>query len=108
MRIDANGKSSRQRGKGTRLNTVFYCIQSGPRRDEARRMLQPQELVVARLLPTIRARLARELVHTYKMKQVGLAPSMGMTQPAGSQYNSISRSADHEIFHLIPERRALQ
>src|SRR6266446_1957356 len=35
MRIDANVKLSRQRGKGTRLNTVLYCIHSGPRRDEA-------------------------------------------------------------------------
>src|SRR5437879_13799613 len=91
MRIDANGKSSRQRGKGTRLNTVFYCIQSGPRRDEARWMLQPQELVVARLLPTIRARLARELLHTYKMKQVDVAHSMGITQAAEGQHNPQTR-----------------
>jgi predicted transcriptional regulator len=40
-------------------------------------MLQPQELVVARLLPAIRARLARELLQTYKMKQVDVARSMG-------------------------------
>jgi len=103
MRIDANGKSSRQRGKGTRLNTVFYCIQSGPRRDEARRMLQPQELVVARLLPTIRARLARELLHTYKMKQVDVAHSMGITQAAVSHYNTQSRGVDQEMLRLFPE-----
>src|SRR3989475_10832843 len=103
MRIDANGKLSRQRGKGTRLNTVLYCIQSGPRRDEARRMLQPQELVVARLLPTIRARLARELLHTYKMKQVDVARAMGITQAAVSHYNTQSRGVDQEMLRLFPE-----
>src|SRR5712692_233286 len=66
-------------------------------------MLQPQELVVARLLPTIRARLARELLHTYKMKQVDVAHSMGITQAAVSHYNTQSRGVDQEMLRLFPE-----
>src|SRR6266571_2342277 len=66
-------------------------------------MLQPQELVVAKLLPTIRARLARELLRTYKMKQVGVARSMGITQAAVSHYNTQSRGMDQEMLRLFPE-----
>ena len=66
-------------------------------------MLQPQELVVARLLPTIRARLARELLHTYKMKQVDVAHSMGITQAAVSHYNTQSRGVDQAMLRLFPE-----
>lgn len=66
-------------------------------------MLQPQELVVAKLLPTIRARLARELLRTYKMKQVNIARSMGITQAAVSHYNTQSRGVDHEMLRLFPE-----
>src|SRR2546426_9421836 len=66
-------------------------------------MLQPQELVVAKLLPTIRARLARELLRTYKMKQVDVARSMGITQAAVSHYNTQSRGVDQEMLRLFPE-----
>jgi len=66
-------------------------------------MLQPQELVVAKLLPTIRARLARELLRTYKMKQVDVARAMGITQAAVSHYNTQSRGVDQEMIRLFPE-----
>src|SRR5213080_3784946 len=79
MRFDTNRESSR---RGTKRDTVKYDVILYSLRSQtgrARWMLQPQELVVARLLPTIRARLARELLHTYKMKQVDVARSMGIT-----------------------------
>src|SRR2546428_1639914 len=66
-------------------------------------MLHPQELVVAKLLPTTRARLARELLRTYKMKQVDVARSMGITQAAVSHYNTQSRGVDQEMLRLFPE-----
>src|SRR5207247_11205996 len=72
----------------------------------ALRMLQPQELVVAKLLPTIRARLARELLRTYKMKQVDVARSMGITQAAVSHYNTPGRGVDQEMLRLFPEIKA--
>jgi predicted transcriptional regulator len=66
-------------------------------------MLQPQELVVAKLLPTIRARLAKELLRTYKMKQVDVARSMGITQAAVSHYNTQSRGVDQDMMRRFPE-----
>src|SRR5437870_13545762 len=66
-------------------------------------MLQPQELMVAKLLPTIRARLARELLRTYKKKQIDVARSMGITQAAVSHYNTQSRGVDQEMLRLFPE-----
>src|SRR2546423_14706329 len=66
-------------------------------------MLQPQELVVAKLLPTIRARLGRELLRTYKKKQIDVARAMGITQAAVSHYNTQSRGVDQEMLRLFPE-----
>lgn len=66
-------------------------------------MLQPQEVIVAKLLPTIRARLAKELLTTYKMKQVDVARSMGITQAAVSHYNTQSRGVDQDMLRRFPE-----
>ena len=66
-------------------------------------MQQPQEVIVAKLLPTIRARLAKELLRTYKMKQVEVARSMGITQAAVSHYNTQSRGVDQDMLRRFPE-----
>lgn len=66
-------------------------------------MLQPQEVVVAKLLPTIRARLAQELLRTYGMKQVEVARALGITQAAVSHYNTKSRGVDQDILRRFPE-----
>lgn len=66
-------------------------------------MLQPQEVVVAKLLPTIRARLAKELLRTYRMKQVQVARALGITQAAVSHYNTKSRGVDQELLRRFPE-----
>ncbi len=66
-------------------------------------MLQPQEVIVAKLLPTIRARLAKELLRTYRMKQVDVAKSMGITQAAVSHYNTQSRGVDQDMLRRFPE-----
>ena len=96
------GMTGRKRKRDTvKYDVILYSLRSQTGR--ARWMLQPQELVVARLLPTIRARLARELLHTYKMKQVDVARSMGITQAAVSHYNTQSRGVDQEMLHLFPE-----
>src|SRR5213083_1458418 len=106
MRFDTNRESSR---RGTKRDTVKYDVILYSLRSQtgrALRMLQPQELVVAKLLPTIRARLARELLRTYKMKQVDVARSMGITQAAVSHYNTQSRGVDQEMLRLFPEIKA--
>src|SRR5436309_13569385 len=103
MRFDTNREFSR---RGTKRDTVKYDVILYSLRSQtgrARWMLQPQELVVARLLPTIRARLARELLHTYKMKQVDVARPMGITQAALRQYNTQRRGVEQEMLLLYPE-----
>src|SRR5205814_7733357 len=77
-----------------KYNVIQYSFR--PNLGQATRMLQPQELVVAKLLPTIRARLARELLRTHKMKQIDVAHSMGITQAAVSHYNTQSRGVDRK------------
>ena len=69
-------------------------------------MLQPQEVIVAKLLPTIRARLAKELLHTHHMKQTEVAKSMGITQAAVSHYNTQSRGVDQDMLRRFPEIRS--
>ncbi|MGQ0796945.1 MAG: transcriptional regulator [Methanobacteriota archaeon] len=66
-------------------------------------MLQPGEVVVAKLLPTIRARLAQELLRTYDMKQVEVAKALGITQAAVSHYNTKSRGVDQDMLRRFPE-----
>ncbi len=66
-------------------------------------MLQPQEVIVAKLLPTIRSRLAKELLRTYRMKQIDVAKSMGITQAAVSHYNTQSRGVDQDMVRRFPE-----
>ena len=66
-------------------------------------MLQPGEVVVAKLLPTIRARLAQELLRTYDMKQVEVAKVLGITQAAVSHYNTKSRGVDQDMLRRFPE-----
>jgi len=69
-------------------------------------MQQPQEVIVAKLLPTIRARLAKELLRMYKMKQVDVAKAMGITQAAVSHYNTQSRGVDQDMLRRFPEIKA--
>jgi predicted transcriptional regulator len=66
-------------------------------------MIQPQEVVVAKLLPTIRARVAKELLRTYHMRQIDVAQAMGLTQAAVSHYNTQSRGVDQDMIRRFPE-----
>lgn len=66
-------------------------------------MLQPFEVVTAKLFPTIRARLAQVLLDEYKMKQVDVAKHLGITQAAVSHYKTSSRGIDPELVELFPE-----
>ncbi len=66
-------------------------------------MMQPSELLVAKLLPTIRARLAQVLLENYKMKQIEVAKALGITQAAVSHYNTRARGLDQDIVRRFPE-----
>lgn len=45
------------------------------------------EIVVAKILPAMRAIITKELMNTYGMNQVEVAQRLGITQPAISQYS---------------------
>ena len=66
-------------------------------------MLQPFEVVTAKMLPAIRARLAQVLLDEYKMKQVEVAKHLGITQAAVSHYKTASRGIDPELMRVFPE-----
>ncbi len=66
-------------------------------------MLQPYELVVHKVLPTIRARLARVLLEEYRMKQVEVAGHLGVTQATVSHYHTHARGGDDGVLSLFPE-----
>jgi len=66
-------------------------------------MLQPSEVTAAKLLPTIRARLAQELLQVHRMTQVRVARALGITQAAVSHYNTKSRGLDQDLVKLFPE-----
>jgi predicted transcriptional regulator len=66
-------------------------------------LLQPQEVVVSKLLPNLRARVAQVLIEAHHMKQVEVAKRLGITQAAVSHYNTKSRGLDKEIMRLFPE-----
>jgi len=51
-------------------------------------MLVPCEVAVKSVVPAIRAYIAKELTHTYKMKQTDVAYVLGITQTAVSKYIS--------------------
>ncbi|OGS49735.1 MAG: hypothetical protein A3K65_05235 [Euryarchaeota archaeon RBG_16_68_12] len=60
-------------------------------------------MTASKLLPTIRARLAQELLETHKMKQVRVAKALGITQAAVSHYNTKSRGLDEDLIRRFPE-----
>ena len=66
-------------------------------------MIQPSELLVGKLLPTIRARLAQVLLEKYEMRQIEVAKALGITQAAVSHYNTRARGLDADIVRRFPE-----
>ena len=51
------------------------------------------EVVTVSVLPAVRSIMTRELLTTYKMTQQDAADTLGLTQPAVSQYNKQSRGS---------------
>jgi len=55
--------------------------------------------VVADLLPSLRALVAEELMHEYKLSQKEIARRLFVTQPAVSQYLRKLRGADRNMLN---------
>ncbi|MFQ5821518.1 MAG: transcriptional regulator [Candidatus Heimdallarchaeota archaeon] len=66
-------------------------------------MKAPCEIIVTKILPSIRAALVKTLVNEHKMKQVEVAGLLGITQASVSQYMTSARGADNQILAMFPE-----
>lgn len=66
-------------------------------------MKTPCEIIVAKILPNIRALVAIELKETYHMKGKDIAKLTGTTEAAVSQYLHGVRGVHTEFVQLFPE-----
>ncbi|MCU0852505.1 MAG: transcriptional regulator [Thermoplasmata archaeon] len=66
-------------------------------------MKTPCELVVGRILPSLRASVVKELSVKYNMKQAEIAQRLGITQASVSQYLSAARGGNTEIVDNFPK-----
>ncbi len=66
----------------------------------------PCEIVVSKILPSIRSEVVGILSNTYGMRQIEIAEIMGITQASVSQYLNASRGADELFWEVFPEIKA--
>jgi predicted transcriptional regulator len=61
------------------------------------------EIIVANILPAIRAVVAKELIEEYGLNQTEVSKKLGITQPAVSQYKSELRGQKVKILQSNKE-----
>lgn len=66
-------------------------------------MKTPCELVVGKILPSLRAAVVKELSGKYHMKQSDIAKKMGITQASVSQYLSSARAGSAKVTESFPK-----
>ena len=66
-------------------------------------MKTPCELVVGKILPSLRASVVKELSHNHGMKQSEIARRLGITQASVSQYLSSARAGDSRFVERFPK-----
>ncbi len=66
-------------------------------------MKTPCELVVGKILPSLRASVVKELSGKYEMKQSDIAKKLGITQASVSQYLSSARAGGTRITDQFPK-----
>jgi predicted transcriptional regulator len=66
-------------------------------------MKTPCELVVAKIMPAMRASVVKELSGKYHMKQAEIARKLGITQASVSQYLSSARAAGTKMIESFPQ-----
>lgn len=67
------------------------------------KMKPPCEVIVSRVLPSIRSAIVKILLEDYQMKQTNISEVLGISQSAVSQYYTSSRAADKSLLSLFPE-----
>jgi predicted transcriptional regulator len=66
-------------------------------------MKTPCELVVGKILPSLRATVVKELSRKHGMKQSEIARKLGITQASVSQYLSSARAGDTKMLDKFPK-----
>ena len=66
-------------------------------------MKTPCELVVGRILPSLRASIVKDLSKRHGLKQSEIAKRMGITQASVSQYLSSARAGNEEMLEKFPK-----
>lgn len=66
-------------------------------------MKTPCELVVSKILPSLRASVVKELSGKHGMKQSDIARKLGITQASVSQYLSATRAGDIGLIEKFPK-----
>jgi predicted transcriptional regulator len=66
-------------------------------------MKTPCELVVGKILPSLRASVVKELSTKHNMKQSEIARRLGITQASVSQYLSATRAGDTKMIERFPK-----
>lgn len=66
-------------------------------------MKTPCELVVSKILPSLRASVVKELSGKYHMKQSDIAKKLGITQASVSQYLSSARAGSAKVTETFPK-----
>ncbi len=66
-------------------------------------MKTPCELVVGKILPTLRASVVKELSGKHGMKQSEIAKRLGITQASVSQYLSATRAGNTKLIESFPQ-----
>ncbi len=66
-------------------------------------MKTPCELVVGKILPSLRASVVKELSGKHDMKQSEIARKLGITQASVSQYLSAARAGDTKMIERFPK-----
>ena len=66
-------------------------------------MKPPCELIVSKILPSIRAAIVKLLIEDHNMKQTEISKILGISQSAVSQYYTSARAADESTLVLFPE-----
>jgi predicted transcriptional regulator len=66
-------------------------------------MKTPCELVVGKILPSLRSSVVKELSGKYHMKQSDIAKKLGITQASVSQYLSSARAGSAKMTETFPK-----
>ena len=66
-------------------------------------MKTPCELVVGKILPSLRASVVKDLSKRHGLKQSEIAKRMGITQASVSQYLSSARAGDSRMLEEFPQ-----